>query len=410
MPGQTKQASEGAASMQALVERGQRSLCANYRPAPIVLDRGEGAVVYDLSGARYIDLIAGVAVSSLGHAHPGVVAALEAGVHKVLHTSNMYYNAPAARLADALVSCTFAERVFFCQSGAEANEAALKLARRYHHARGTARPEYVSALDSFHGRTFGALSATGQQKYHQGFEPMLPGFHHVPYGDVEALAPHVGERTAAVILEVVQGEGGVRIPPAGYIGAVRRICDDTGALLILDEVQTGVGRTGHFLACEGEGVTPDIATLAKGLAAGLPLGAMLAREEVAAALVPGTHASTFGGNPLSCAAAEVVVGLTRAPDFLAEVRRLGEVVLAHLERIRARFDFCVEARGKGLLCGLELRGELPGLVDRGRENGVLLNVIGGRVVRVAPPLVITEAELEEGMAGLERALAAALDA
>ena len=383
---------------------GKDSMFANYRPAPIVLDHGQGATVFDSAGTRYIDMVAGVAVSALGHGHPRLVQTLKDSAERVLHTSNLYYNAPALRLAKGLTDATFADRVFFCQSGAEANEAALKLARRFHYDQGSERFEFITALQSFHGRTFGALTATGQEKYHKGFAPLLPGFSYVPYGDIGAMEQALGDKTAAVMLEPIQGEGGVRIPPTGYLQKVRALCDARGILLIFDEVQTGMGRTGKVMAHEHEGVTPDIATLAKGIAGGLPLGVMLAKEEVAKVLVPGSHATTFGGNPVSCALAEVVVGEGTKSDFLQKVEALGERIQKRLEQWVQKYPVCVEARGRGLLRGVELAHELPAFVEEARKRGVLTNVIGGRVIRVAPPLVISEAELDEGLKALEEAL------
>lgn len=393
--------------MAAVIAQGQDSLMANYRPAPIVLDHGQGATVFDLAGNSYIDMVAGVAVSALGHGHPRIIETLQQRADKILHTSNLYYNVPALGLARALTELTFADRVFFCQSGAEANEAALKLARRYHYDQGHGRTEFITALQSFHGRTFGALSATGQEKYHLGFAPLVPGFHFVPYGDVEALAAQINEKTAAVMLEPIQGEGGVRIPPPGYLHKVRELCDANGVLLIFDEVQTGVGRTGRFMCYEHEGVTPDIATLAKGLAGGLPLGAMLAKEEIAKVLVPGSHATTFGGNALSCALSQVVVDEIRQPAFLARVTAVGEQLQQRLQGWCDRHELCVEARGRGLLRGVELTHELPTLVNEARGRGVLANVIGGKVLRIAPPLVINDQELDAGLTALEQALIAA---
>ena len=394
-------------SMAEQIAAGKDSLFANYRPAPIILDHGQSATVYDSEGGRYIDMVAGVAVSALGHGHPKLVKALQDSAAHLLHTSNLYYNPPSLRLARLLCDATFADRVFFCQSGAEANEAALKLARRFHYDQGSDRFEFVTALQSFHGRTFGALSATGQEKYHKGFAPLVPGFTYVPYGDAADLEQALSDKTAAVMLEPIQGEGGVRIPPAGYLQKVRELCDERGILLIFDEVQTGMGRTGTVMAHEHDGVTPDIASLAKGLAGGLPLGAMLATERVAKVLVPGSHASTFGGNPVSCALAEVVVDEVTKDDFINRINVLGDKVQARLQQWCNKYPVCVEARGRGLLRGVELAHELPSFVDQARQRGVLTNVIGGRVIRVAPPLVITEAELDEGLQALEEALIAA---
>lgn len=392
-----------------LVDRAAAVFTPNYRPAPIVLDRGEGSWVFDTEGHKYLDLVSGIAVSALGHAHPKLVAAIQAQAAKLLHTSNLYLNAPAVELAERLVAGCFAERVYFCNSGAEANEAAIKLARRYHYDRGdTKRIEILTFEHSFHGRTYGALTATAQPKYHEGFGPMPGGFAYLPYGDVPALEAAVGDETAAVMLEPLQGEGGVRVPPPGYLAEVRRICDAKGALLIFDEVQVGIGRTGELFGHQVEGVEPDIMSLAKGIGGGLPLGAMVCRAEVGASLIPGTHATTYGGNPVACAAGAVVLDEVAKPERLAHVRDVGAALMAGLTRIGERFSVFSEVRGRGLLIGAELRPEVDfdakAIVDAARAKGVLAHIAGPRVLRLAPPLILEPAEATTGLEAIEAAL------
>ena len=299
----SKAAPAGAATESSVIEATDRYTTQNYARYPVAFTHGKGCRLYDESGREYLDLFAGLAVSSLGHAHPALVDAVREQVGKLVHTSNLYYHEPGARLAQRLVELTFADRVFFCNSGAEANEAAIKMARR---AAG-GRYKIIAAHGSFHGRTYGALAATGQPGLQEGFGPMLEGFVHVEPGNADAVAEVIGDDTAAVIVEPIIGEGGVVVPPAGYLKDLRRICDRAGARLILDEVQTGNGRTGTLFAYEHEGVGPDIVTTAKGLGGGLPIGAVLAREDVAAAFVPGSHGTTFGANPVCCAAGLAVV-------------------------------------------------------------------------------------------------------
>lgn len=392
-----------------LVERAEHVFTPNYRPAPIVLDRGEGSRVYDTEGRAYLDLVSGIAVSALGHNHPRLVDAIRAQAGRILHTSNLYLNAPAIELAEQLVAGCFAERVYFCNSGAEANEAAIKLARRYHWDRGDReRTEIISFERSFHGRTYGALTATAQPKYHEGFGPMPGGFTYLPYGDPAALEAAASSKTAAIMLEPLQGEGGVRAPPAGYLAEVRRIADACGALVIFDEVQVGIGRTGRLFAHQHEGVEPDIMSLAKGIGGGLPLGAMVCRAQVGASLVPGTHATTYGGNPLACAAGAVVLDEVAKPAMLAHVEAVGAQLREGLARIGARFELFSEVRGRGLLIGAELREGAPfeakAIVEAARAEGVLAHIAGPTVLRLAPPLILTEAEAAEGLAGIEAAI------
>ena len=393
-----------------LVAAGRRLLTNNYRQAPIVFARGEGCTLYDVEGRRYLDMTAGIAVCMLGHGHPGLADAIAAQARRLLHVSNLYYSEQQLQLAEALFQRAFQGRVFFCNSGAEANEAALKLARRYQIvARGKGeRTEIIACEGSFHGRTMGALSVTGQPKYRDGFGPLVTPVRFVPFGDPAAMRAAITERTAAVIVEPIQGEGGVNLAPAGYLQEVRRACTDAGAVLIFDEIQTGAGRTGTFYAYEGERVVPDIVTLAKGLAGGVPIGAMLANEEVARGFEPGTHASTFGGNPFATAAALYV---QRAIDELGLLERcremgghLGSALLRLAERRRPKTR---GARGRGLLQGLIIDGDPVDLVTRARAAGLLLSVAGANVVRFAPPMIVGEAEIDEAIEIRDRVLSEA---
>ncbi len=388
------------------VELGRRVLTPNYKQQPIALVRGEGTRVWDADGRRYLDMLAGIATCALGHCHPAVLAAAQAQLHRIWHASNGVYTLPSLQLAEALVRRSFAKRLFFCNSGAEANEAALKLARRFHFASGAPeRVEVVCANGSFHGRTLGALAATGQPKYQQGIGPLPPAFVHVPFGDLAPLRAAVGPKTAAVLLEIIQGEGGVRVAPPGYIAGVRRLCDERGALWIADEVQTGMGRTGTLWAHEQEGVTPDIMTVAKALANGLPIGAMLATEKAGVALTPGTHASTFGGNPVTCAAAIAVLETIDREGLLPACREAGEHLKARLIDLKERVGGRIaDVRGRGLLVGVELTSEAAPVIARCRELGLIVNLASEKVIRFAPALLVTRAEIDEAASILARAL------
>lgn len=368
----------------------------NYARYPIAFTHGNGCRLWDEDGREYLDLFAGLAVSSLGHAHPAMVAAIREQAGKLVHTSNLFYHEPGARLAEKLVELTFADRVFFCNSGAEANEAAIKMARR---ASG-GRFKIVSVHGSFHGRTYGALAATGQPGLQEGFGPMLEGFVHVEPANADAVAAVVGNDTAAVIVEPIIGEGGVLVPPAGYLTALREICDRAGAKLILDEVQTGNGRTGRLFAYEHENVRPDIVTTAKGLGGGLPIGAVLAREDVAAAFVPGSHGTTFGANPVCCAAALAVLEQLTDGGLTANAAHVGDYFLARLRSALSGRDDVVEVRGQGLLIGVEFRTEAKPIVNNLLERGVIANATAGTVLRLVPPLVLSEGEVDEGIAAL----------
>ncbi len=400
-------------SQQELIARGDRVLATTYARQPVVLVGGEGSRVWDADGKRYVDFVGGIAVAVLGHSHPAVVRAIREQAATLLHVSNLYYIEPQIRLAELLARHSFADRVFFCNSGAEANEAAIKLARKHAHDAGhRGRFHVLSAHGSFHGRTLATLAATGQEKYRHGFEPLPEGFRQVPYGDLDALRAATDERVCAVLLEPIQAEGGVRLPPEGYLTAVRRLCDERGALLIFDEVQTGMGRTGRLWAHEHAGVVPDVMTLAKGLAGGVPIGAMLARESVAKAFVPGSHASTFGGNPLATAAGVAVLETLLGEGLVERAAELGAYFLTLLRQLAARHPGVVaEARGRGLLLGLELT-EASGLtaadvVTRAMADGYLITAAGPRVVRFVPPLVIAREEIDRVVEVLDRHLAEA---
>jgi acetylornithine/N-succinyldiaminopimelate aminotransferase len=362
--------------------------------------------VWDDAGKEYLDFVAGLAVCNLGHAHPAVAQAAAEQLTRLVHVSNLYYTTPMVELAELLVRLSFADRVFFANSGAEVNEGAIKLCRRYSNDKfGPGRHRIISTLNSFHGRTMGALSATGQEKFHQGFEPLLEGFKFVPFNELAALAAAVDESVCAVLLEPIQGEGGVCLPDADYLKGVRRLCDEKKLLLVLDEIQTGLGRTGKLLAHEHFGLKPDVMTLAKGLANGLPMGALLATEAVAAAFIPGTHASTFGGGPVIAAAAKAALGLLSDEKFLAEVRAKGDYVHQGLSRLQAKFPVIKEVRGLGLMWGLELAQEGGAIVPACLERGLLINCTQGNVIRLLPPLVVEPAELDRGLAILEEAFA-----
>jgi acetylornithine/N-succinyldiaminopimelate aminotransferase len=391
-----------------IIERAQRALTPNYRQAPVVLVRGEGSRVWDADGKEYLDCIAGIATVSLGHCNPVLVKALEEQARTLWHVSNLFYTPRAVELAEALAASTsWAKRVFLCNSGAEANEAMLKLARRFHAEQGRPeRNEIVACENSFHGRTLFALSATGQPKYHHGFEPLVPGIRFVPYGDAAALQAALGPRTAAFIVEPIQGEAGVLPAPAGYLARARELTRQAGALLCLDEVQTGLGRTGRMWAHEWEGVTPDLMTSAKALANGYPMGAMLATEEAGSRLGPGSHASTFGGNALGSAVA--LAALREIRRVLPEAEKISARIFERVRALSAKQPRVAGARGKGMLVGVLVKGVDAGDVIRlARDRGLLANAIGADVVRLAPPLTLSAAEADLAVERLADAVTAA---
>ncbi len=366
-----------------------------YGRQPIVLVKGEGCRVWDADGKEYLDFVAGIGVCNLGHCHPQVVQAIRDQAGKLLHVSNLYHIAPQIELAQLLVKHSFADRVFFCNSGTEANEAAIKLARKYSQDHfGPGRYEIVSLLKSFHGRTLAALAATGQEKFHKGFEPMMPGFKFVPGNDIAALEQAVGPATCAVLVEPIQAEGGVNIPAEDYLARLRRLCDDKRLLLIFDEVQVGMGRTGKLFAYEHYGAAPDVMTMAKGLAGGVPIGALLAREKVAESLTPGTHAATFGGNPLSTAAGVAALRATLEDGILDNCRRSSAHFFARLDGLKKKYPFIKDVRGKGLMVGLELDREGKSVVAECLKKGFLINCTNDTVLRFIPPLVVKPEEID----------------
>jgi acetylornithine aminotransferase len=387
-----------ARKSQEWIARNDQVIAKTYGRYPLVPVRGAGCKLWDADGKEYLDLLAGVAVNNLGHCHPRIVAAIKAQAETLIHCSN-YYNIPQQiRLAELLCENSFAERVFFCNSGAEANEAAVKLARKYSlETHGPGRSEVLTALASFHGRTFCGISATGQEKVKQGFEPLLPGFQHLPFGDIDALRNAVSSRTCAILLEPIQGEGGVNIPPVGYFEQVRQLCDEKGLLLILDEVQTGCGRTGTLFAYEQEGIKPDIMTLAKGLAGGVPIGAMLAGEALAEHLGPGSHGSTFGGNPLATAAGVASLETLLEDGLLANCRAMGDYLRSELVKLQQKYPVICAVRGRGLLIGMELTIEAGEMIKTALTRGLLINCTVGKVLRFVPPLIITPAEIDQAI-------------
>ncbi len=390
-----------------LMEKADHNIMGAYARFPLALVRGQGMRVWDADGRMYLDFLAGIAVMNLGHCHPAIARAVAEQAERLIHVSNLYYTSPQTELSALLTNLTFADKVFFCNSGAEANEGAIKLARKYHYDRGDGkRRKIVSALQSFHGRTLATLTATGQDKVKTGFAPLPEGFEYVPYDDPAALGKAVGDDTVAVILEPVQGEGGVRLPSPGYLAKAREISSGSGALLIFDEVQTGMGRTGTFLACEGEEVSPDIATLAKGLGGGLPIGAVLATDAVAASFTPGSHASTFGGNPICAAAATAALGVLINDGVMANCREMGAYLVEKLQRLASSTDRIAAVRGRGLLIGLELKEGLKAadLVRELMDEGFLTGTAGEGVLRLAPPLIVTRQEIDALISAFEHIL------
>ncbi|MCA9772459.1 MAG: aspartate aminotransferase family protein [Myxococcales bacterium] len=367
----------------------------NYNRAPVAFVRGEGARLWDAEGAEYLDFLSGIAVTNLGHAHPAVTRAITEQAGRILHTSNLYYIAPQVRVARLLCEHSFGDKVFFCNSGAEANEAALKLARKVSAARGRGF-EVISARGGFHGRTLFTLSATGQEKIHAGFYPLVDGFHYVPFGDADALEAAVTARVGAVLLEPIQGESGVIVPPEGYLKRVREICDRHELVLIFDEVQTGMGRTGTLWAYEASGAAPDLMTLAKGLGNGTAIGALVATEAAAEGFTPGDHGSTFGGNHLASAAAEAVLRTMTAPGFLESVRERAEHLARRLDALIGEAPGVVGVRGRGMMRALVLdRDAAP--VAKAAMARRLLTVASGKALRLLPPLIIDVEQIDRGV-------------
>ena len=391
-----------------IIEDADHYLMPTYSRFPVVLRKGRGVKVWDTGGKEYLDFVGGIAVNVLGHCHPKVVVAIQKQAQRLIHVSNLYHIEPQVRLAKLLVTNSFADKVFFCNSGAEANEAAIKIARKYAKENlGPERYEIISTINSFHGRTIATLTATGQPKFQKGFEPLLPGFSHVPFNNIDALSSAITANTCAVILEPIQAEGGVNLPSENYLQDVRALCDKNKLLLIFDEVQTGMGRTGKLFAYEHYGITPDIMSLAKGLGGGVPIGAMLATDKVSAAFQPRTHASTFGGNPLVCAASIATVeALLEDGLILDQCNRMSRYLFERLNQLKDEFQGkVIDVRGKGLLIAMELMREGVPYVLACMDRGVLIGLAGaGNILRFTPPLIVEEKDIDHMIDVLEDVL------
>ena len=386
------------------IELSDRYIMSTYKRHPLVLTRGLGVHVWDSDGRCFLDLVGGIAVCALGHAHPGVVTAIQEQVGILSHVSNLYHIAPQILLAQLLVENSPFDKAFFCNSGAEANEAAIKLARKYASEHMPGKYELITMQNSFHGRTLATVTATAQPRFHAGFEPLPAGFRYVPYNDLAALEAAVTEKTCGVLVEPIQGESGVIIPDPGYLPGIRRICDEKGLLMIADEVQTGIGRTGTLFACEQTEVVPDMITLAKALGNGFPIGALLAKQEIAAAFVPGSHGSTFGGNPLACAAALATLGTILDEGILDNCRKVGAYFLARLGELKGRHARIREVRGQGLILAVELTVPGAEFVEKCMEKGLLINCTNGNVIRFVPPLILTRQDADKAIGILDGVL------
>lgn len=374
-------------SFEDIVQRDLEYVFQTYTRQPVALREGRGAILVDVKGREYIDCVAGIAVNNVGHCHPRVVEAIKEQAKHLMHASNLYYIESQGVLAEKLARLTGLDKVFFCNSGAEAVEAALKLARKV-----MGKTDIIAAEGSFHGRTLGALSTTYKEKYRKPYEPLIPGVRFVPYNNLDAIQDAINNKTCAVILEPIQGEGGINVPQDDYLRGVREACDDAGTLLILDEVQTGFGRTGRWFAKEHSGILPDIMTLAKAMGGGFPIGAMLARENLAASFGRGDHASTFGGNPLACAAALASIQVIEEENLVEKSAANGRYFLEKLASLDK--EYVIELRGKGLMIGMELAVKCEDIVDRARERGVLLNCVSENILRFVPPLSITRKQID----------------
>lgn len=375
-----------------------------YKRFPVAMVRGRGTRVWDASGKGYLDFTSGIAVCNLGHCHPAVVEAIKEQAGKLIHISNLYHIEPQARLAKFLTESSFAEKVFFCNSGAEANEAAIKLARKFFSDKGQRRFKVLSMEKSFHGRSFATLSATGQEKVRKGFEPFLEKFTYIPFNDLEAVKKSIDSETAAVLVEPIQGEGGVNLPDPGYLAGLKEICEESGVLLIFDEVQVGVGRTGKLFAYEHYGTTPHIMTLAKALGGGMAIGAMLVAGDVQKAFGPGTHASTFGGNPLATAAAAATLRTIFDDGLLGNCESMGDYILGKLLSLKEKYGFIRTVRGKGLIIGMEVEAPVGEIVGKCLDNGLLIVSAGENVLRFLPPLTVNSEEVDEMVKILDEVL------
>ena len=378
-----------------------------FAPLPVAFVKGKGSYLYDTDGNKYLDMIGGIAVNSLGHGNPKLVSAISKQAKDLIHCSNYYFIPQRSELAYRLCRASFADKAFFCNSGAEANEAAIKIARGYFSHQDIDRYEIITAEMSFHGRTYGTMTATGQEKFSKPFAPVVPGFKYVPYNDFDAIKTAVGPKTAAIMLELIQGESGVHPADVEYIKAIRNLCTEKGILLIFDEVQTGIGRTGKMFCYQNYGVTPDIMTLAKGLGGGVPIGAMLCTDEVAKGFKPGDHGSTFGGNPLACAAGIAVMEYFGEANLLDNVNLVSEVLFEKLNKLKGKYSCVTDVRGQGLLIGIEFDDTIiaSGLREELFRAGFLVSAIGRSVIRIAPPLVITKSQAVSFVKALDSLLA-----
>jgi len=387
---------------QALMMLSEKYLANTYARYPVLLVKGKGTRVWDLEGEEYLDFVSGLAVCNLGHCHPKVVRAIQDQAVKLIHVSNFYYIEPQIQLASLLCKHSFADKVFFCNSGAEANEGAIKLARKYAKEKaGGDRYEIITMERSFHGRTLATLTATAQEKFHKGYEPLMPGFKYVPFNDIMAVRNAIDPKTCAVMLEPIQGEGGVNCPSEGYLQALREICDEKGLLLIFDEIQVGMGRTGKLFAYEHDGIEPDLLTLAKSLAGGVPIGVLLMKKGIAESFRPGDHASTFGGNPLATAAGVAAFTTLLEEGMLENCKKMGDYFLSQLEAIQKKFTFVKEVRGKGLILGIELKIDGSSIVKEMLRRKILINCTMGNVLRFLPPLIVTQEEIDRVVRALE---------
>ena len=382
-------------SRKELIDRAEQYIFPTYTRSPVVLTKGKGMKVWDSEGKEYLDFASGIAVLNIGHLHPRVVEAIHKQSKTLMHVSNLYYSEPQIKLAELLVKHSFADKVFFCNSGAEANEAAIKLARKVKKDKGESnRYEIITMENSFHGRTMATLSATGQKKFHHGFEPLLDGFTYVPFNNSKAVEDAITDTTCAVMVEPIQGEGGVNCPSPDYLKNLRDICDQIGLLLMFDEVQVGMGRTGKLFAYQHYGVEPDIMTLAKAMAGGMPVGAMLAKEEIASSFSRGTHASTFGGNPLSSAAGIATMEALIQDKILENCQEMGEYFYSKLLSLKEKHSFIKKVKGKGLILGIDLSFECAEIAMDCLKRGLLIICTMGNILRFLPPLIITEKEID----------------
>ena len=363
-----------------------------YKRLPLVLVKGKGTRVWDSEGKEYLDFVAGIAVNGLGHCHPKVVKAIQEQVSQLMHISNLYYIEPQVRLARLLAENSFGDKSFFCSSGAEANEAAIKLSRKY--GKGE-RYEIICMEDSFHGRTLATLTATGQEKYRKGYAPLAPGFKIVPFNDLGKVKETISSRTVAIMLEPIQGEGGINVAGDKYLKGIRRLCDENNLLLILDEIQCGMGRAGKLFCYEHYGIEPDIMTLAKSLGGGFPIGAMIAKNKIASCFSPGAHASTFGGNPLACSAACAAIEAILEEKLIENAAQVGDYFIEKLKGLQKKYSFIKDVRGKGLMIGVELKFEGKDIVSKCQEKGILINCTVNKVLRFIPPLIVTKEEVDK---------------